>query len=435
MDTLTDIFQNENIDESNYRYYFANKYAYLIGGIAHLLFIPIFYQLNLMVLMVYNFFSVLAFTLSFVLNRKGYHALSTLPATIEVMVHAILTVYFIGWESGFFYYTLAIIPMVFSVPTISSVQKIILTLLVSIFFVSLKYFSNTHIPLVQLDENLLHTIYYANSFFMIISIAALVHYSGLGSKITEDKIGKERQKANTENEAKSIFLANMSHELRTPLNAIIGYSEMLKDDSDEQGLEQNSKDLAKITRAGNHLVSLIDSVLDLTKIESGKMPIEYQPVDISPLINEVISTIRPMVEKENNTLIINCDDDYGYACIDSIKVKQIFFNLLSNACKFTKNGEINLNVYKEKINNKEWFCFRIVDTGIGIPEDKIDVLFQPFMQAEISTTRLYGGTGLGLTITKHFITLMQGTIKVESELDKGSSFLVKIPTAQKNCQN
>ena len=434
MDNLSKTFQNEDIDEANYRYYFANKYAYLIGGIAHLLFIPIFYHLNLMVLMVYNFFSVIAFISSYVLNRKGYHALSTLPATVEVMVHAILTVYFIGWDSGFFYYTVAIIPMVFSVPTISNLQKVTLTLLVSVFYVSLRYFSNTHLPIVQLDEDILHTLYYSNSFFMIISISALVHFSGLGSKITEDKIGKERQEAKTANQAKSIFLANMSHELRTPLNAIIGYSEMLKDDADEQGQEQNSKDLAKITRAGNHLLSLINSVLDLTKIESGKMTIEYQKIDISPFINEVVTTIKPIATKENNTLIVNCDDDYGFACIDSIKVKQILFNLLSNACKFTKDGEITLNVYKESIKNKDWLCLRVVDSGIGIPKDKISVLFQPFMQAEISTTRLYGGTGLGLTITKHFITLMQGTINVESIPNKGTSFLVKLPTNQKLCR-
>lgn len=361
------------------------------------------------------------------LNRKGLHALSTMPVTIEVIIHAILTVYFIGWESGFFFYTLAIIPMAFSAPSTKESHKVILTILVSTFFVALKYFSNTHTPDVMLDENLLHTLYYVNSFFMIISIAALVHYSSLGSKISEDKIGEERNTAASANKAKSVFLANMSHELRTPLNAIIGYSEMLKDEADDNGDEQNSKDLARITSAGSHLLELINNILDLTKIEAGKTELEYRPTDISPLINDIVSTINPLILKNNNTLVINCDDNFGYASIDQTKVKQILINLVSNACKFTEKGKIELTVYNEEKDNKKWLCFKVSDSGIGIAKEKINVLFEPFMQADISTTRVYGGTGLGLAISKHFVTLMEGTINVESIINKGTTFLVRLP--------
>ena len=349
------------------------------------------------------------------------------------MFHAILTVYFIGWESGFFYYLLAIVPLVFSNPTSSNIQKVAITLFTATFFLSLKYYANTHIPIVLLEQDTLNNLYFMNSLFIIIGISALVHFFSLASDITESKIDQKRYEADLANQAKSTFLANMSHELRTPLNAIIGYSEMLKDESDEKGRDQNSKDLSKITKAGSHLLDLINNILDLTKIEAGKTVIEYQAIDISPLINDVISTINPLIKNNNNTLKVNCDDDFGYACIDQTKVKQILFNLLSNACKFTKEGEVVLSVHKEKNDGQDLLCFEISDSGIGIPEDKLEVLFQPFVQADISTTRLYGGTGLGLTITKHFVTLMGGSIDVDSIIDTGTTFTIRLPISGELC--
>ncbi|MDH5396352.1 MAG: hypothetical protein OEW97_08745, partial [Gammaproteobacteria bacterium] len=217
-----------------------------------------------------------------------------MPASIEIMLHAFLTVYYIGWASGFFYYTLAIIPLVFGSPTISKWSKFYLTLLIAFFYISLKYYSNLHLPVVALNPDILHYLYYMNSFFMIISISALVYYSSLGSQITENKIGNERTKADLANRAKSAFLANISHELRTPLNAIIGYSEMIKDEEEELGHSRNVDDLKKISNAGNHLLSLINNILDLSKIESGKTELEYQVVNINSLIDEVIATITPL---------------------------------------------------------------------------------------------------------------------------------------------
>lgn len=427
MHFLLRLFQTENINRTNYRFYFANRYAYIISGFTHLTFIPIFYYLNLTVLALYNFFSILVFVLAYYLNEKGHSAISTIPVSIEILFHAVLAIYFIGWESGFFYYILAIIPLVFSNPTSSNIQKIAITTFIASFYLSLKYYANTHVPLVQLEQNTLNNLYFMNSFSIIVGISALVHFFSLASDITESKIDKERDEADQANQAKSTFLANMSHELRTPLNAIIGYSEMLKDDADEQGNKQSSKDLSRITKAGSHLLELINNILDLTKIEAGKTELEYRPTDISPLMNDVISAINPQSTKRNNTLTINCVDDFGYVSIDQTKVKQILINLLSNACKFTDNGNIELSVYKEESESQEWICFKICDSGIGIPENKLDVLFQPFMQADISTTRIYGGTGLGLTISKHFITLMEGSINVESIVDEGTTFLIKLP--------
>ena len=433
MNYLTKLFQTENITTSNYRFYFANKYAFIIGGFAHLCFIPIFYYLNLTTLVIYNFFSVAIFMASYIINGKGHHTSSTILTSIEIMIHAVLATYFIGWETGFFYYTLAIIPHIFSNPTTKNLQKIAISIFISAFFLSLKYFSNTHIPIVQLDQETLNNLYYMNSFFITTGISAIVFYFSLASDIAEDKIDQERNKADLSNQAKSIFLANMSHELRTPLNAIIGYGELLKDDAEEQNKTQNYNDLTKITTAGNHLLILIDSILDLTKIEAGKTVFEYQSIDINTLIDDVVTTINPMVEKGDNTLVLSCEDNLGFVCIDQTRVKQILFNLLSNSCKFTNNGKITLTAYKENKENQEWLCFKVKDTGIGIPLDKIESLFQPFVQADISTTRLYGGTGLGLTIIKHFITLMNGVINVNSAVGKGTTFYIKLPVNNALC--
>jgi signal transduction histidine kinase len=354
-------------------------------------------------------------------------------AVCEILVHASLVTYVIGWESGFFYYTLAIIPLVFLNPTLSTLLKFTTSILISSFFISLKYFASTHPPLLQINMNILNNLYYMNGFFISSGIALLVYYFSLASDMAEHKIEQERHKADFANKSKSAFLANMSHELRTPLNAIIGYSEMLKDEADEKGNKQDSKDLTKITNAGNHLLTLINSILDLTKIEAGKTVIDYQQVDINSLLNEVVSMMKPMINKRKNTLIIHCDESFGSICTDQTKIKQILFNLLSNANKFTNNGTIDFSIYTEDKNNQEWLCFNITDTGIGIPNHKIEELFQPFVQADISTTRLYGGTGLGLTIIKHFITLMKGVIHVESVINKGTSFIVELPVLQNKC--
>lgn len=434
MNLLTPPFQTENIKSSHYRFYLANNYSFIIGGIAHLCFIPIFYYLNISALVFYNFFSISVFVMSFILNRKGYHTQSTIPASLEIMLHATLAIYFIGWESGFFYYTLAIIPLVFSNPSTSRMEKLAVTTIISIFYLSLKHYANTHTPVVKLEAEVINSLYFMNSFFIIAGISALVYYFTLASEITENKIDKERNAADMANQAKSTFLANMSHELRTPLNAIIGYSEMLKDEADEAGYEQAAKDLVKITNAGNHLLILINSILDLTKIEAGRIELEYQSVNLKPLIDDVVSTINPMVANGNNTFVTNYNNDIDNICIDPTRVKQILLNLLSNACKFTENGTVELNIYRETNKQQEWLYFSVTDTGIGIESHKIEELFKPFIQADISTTRLYGGTGLGLTIIKGFITLMNGIINVDSTVGTGTTFTIKLPINDELCK-
>jgi signal transduction histidine kinase/DNA-binding NarL/FixJ family response regulator len=230
------------------------------------------------------------------------------------------------------------------------------------------------------------------------------------------------------NRAKSAFLANMSHELRTPLNAIIGYSEMLEEETHELGKVENVKDLQKIQGAGKHLLSLINDVLDLSKIEAGRMGLHLEAFDITQMIDEMVSTLHPAISKNSNTIKVQLADDLGAMRADITKVRQILFNLLSNASKFTDHGTISLDVDRTTEEGKDWIRFKIADTGIGITAKQKANLFQEFTQADVSIARKYGGTGLGLAISYRYVRLMDGHISVESEPGHGSVFTVHIPS-------
>jgi signal transduction histidine kinase/DNA-binding response OmpR family regulator len=227
--------------------------------------------------------------------------------------------------------------------------------------------------------------------------------------------------------AKSDFLASMSHELRTPLNAIIGYSEMLQEEAEDLGSVDFIPDLQKILAAGKHLLALINDILDLSKIEAGKMDLFLETFDIVPMVQDVGTTITPLVEKNANTLVVRFPDHLGTMRADLTKVRQALFNLLSNACKFTTRGTITLAVSREMVDGAAWMTFRVSDTGIGMTPEQMGKLFQAFSQAETSTTRQYGGTGLGLAITRHFCQMMGGDTTVESAVGQGSTFTIRLP--------
>jgi signal transduction histidine kinase len=236
-----------------------------------------------------------------------------------------------------------------------------------------------------------------------------------------------KEAAETANQSKSVFLANMSHELRTPLNAIIGYSEMLEEDAQASGQKEFVSDLQKIRSSGKHLLGLINDVLDLSKVEAGKMKLFLETFDVANLIEEVMATATPLVEKNGNRLEVHCAEDVGQIREDITKVRQVLLNLLSNAAKFTENGLVSLQVARESDVTGSWVVFRIRDTGIGMTPEQTAKLFQAFTQADGSTMRKYGGTGLGLALSRKFCVMMGGDINVESEAGKGSTFVVRLP--------
>ncbi|MBB6733108.1 MHYT domain-containing protein [Cohnella zeiphila] len=235
-----------------------------------------------------------------------------------------------------------------------------------------------------------------------------------------------RDEAIRANRIKSQFLANMSHELRTPLNAIIGYSEMLIEEAEDSGLEQFSRDLEKIGQSGKHLLALISDILDISKIEAGKTEFYYEECDLSALVRNLLPTVTPMIEGAGNRFASRCEP--GTLTTDVVKLRQILINLLSNAAKFTKNGNIELDIAPEDREGRAGYRFRVTDTGIGMSGEQMERIFQPFTQADSSTTRKYGGTGLGLAISRSFCLGMGGDIEVRSEPGRGSAFTCWLPS-------
>jgi len=249
----------------------------------------------------------------------------------------------------------------------------------------------------------------------------------LHRKQTQEELLAAKRAAEDASRAKSAFLANMSHELRTPLNAIIGYSEMIEEEIQDTGQVQNVQDVQKIEAAGKHLLALINDVLDLSKIEAGKMGLHLETFDVATMIQEMVATFQPAIAKNSNTLQLQLSDQLGSMRADMTKVRQILSNLLSNACKFTDRGTVTMRVDRLESKDQPWMRFSVTDTGIGISTEQQENLFKEFAQADVSIARKYGGTGLGLAISSRFAQLMGGYINVESEPGKGSTFIVHLP--------
>ena len=242
-----------------------------------------------------------------------------------------------------------------------------------------------------------------------------------------DRLADARDVAMQATLAKSRFLANMSHELRTPLNAVIGITEMLVEDAEDAGQTDILEPLGRIARAGKHLLELINEVLDLSKIEAGKLELHYEDVDLDGLIDEIAGAAQPLAARNGNRLEVHRAAAVGTIHIDAMRLRQIVLNLLSNACKFTEHGTVSLSLDRRVEADGEWLVLTVADTGIGISKEQLGRLFQEFTQADSSTTRRYGGTGLGLAITDRLCRMMGGSIAVESEPGRGTAFTLRLP--------
>jgi signal transduction histidine kinase len=236
-----------------------------------------------------------------------------------------------------------------------------------------------------------------------------------------------RDEAIQANKAKSTFLANMSHELRTPLNAIIGYTELLLEETSEADIQELHNDLKKVNSSGKHLLELLNNILDISKIEAGKLEPFYERIDVTSFVYDLLAVARPLMHRNHNQLFIEQQQPIDNIWIDPLRLRQIMINLLGNAAKFTKNGSVTLRVHQETKNDTKQVVFEVQDTGIGIPEDKLADMFLPFTQASKSTTSQFGGTGLGLTICQHFCELMHGRLTAASQEGVGSIFIVELP--------
>jgi signal transduction histidine kinase len=241
-----------------------------------------------------------------------------------------------------------------------------------------------------------------------------------------DEIQDKSRQLELASQHKSQFLASMSHELRTPLNAIIGLTDMLVSNAARFGTEKALEPLRRVHAAGNHLLGLINQVLDLSKIEAGKLELNPQTVELAPLIDEVIGTARQLAEQNKNRLVVEAGDSLGALTVDPMRLRQILLNLLSNACKFTKQGEVALRARK-LVDGRDWIELAVADSGIGMTAEQQAKLFEEFSQADASTAQRFGGTGLGLAITRKLARMMGGDVTVTSELGKGSVVTVRLP--------
>jgi adenylate cyclase len=241
-----------------------------------------------------------------------------------------------------------------------------------------------------------------------------------------DEIQDKNRQLQQASENKSQFVSSMSHELRTPLNAIIGLTEMMVTNAARFGTEKALEPLQRVNRAGTHLLGLINQVLDLSKIEAGKLELNPQLVQLAPLIDEVIGTARQLADQNKNRLTSEVADDLGSLTVDPMRLRQILFNLLSNACKFTKDGEVKLKG-RRRVDGRDWIELAVADSGIGMTPEQQAKVFEEFTQADASTAQRFGGTGLGLAIARKLARMMGGDVTVASEPGKGSVFTVRLP--------
>jgi signal transduction histidine kinase len=286
------------------------------------------------------------------------------------------------------------------------------------------------VNLISIVSALIYTTFVALYYENVMRESSELQQEANVQRVKAEELRQAMLRAAEASHQKSIFLAKISHELRTPLNAVIGYSEMLRDEAEERpGWEQKAADLDRINAAGRHLIALVNDVLDLSKIEADDMDLHNEELDLGALVEEVIATAEPLIKKQDNRFTLQMLPQPGTIVADALKLRQSLLNLLSNAAKFTSKGTITLTVMRRQTPNGERVMFEVRDSGIGISDEGLSRLFRNFSQAERDTASRYGGTGLGLALTRRFCESMGGGVEVESQVGIGSSFKIEIPTA------
>jgi len=414
--------ENQLIDESikneKYRFHIANSHTYKVAAVAHFLFILVFYYVDVLPLVFFNMFSVFVLILAYKLCLKKQEKIAAMLAIFEIVLHAAIATYYVGWETGYFYYLLGVAPLVSYNPETTKIQKATQHIILAFIFVAIKYFTETYPAIYALDPKIIQFLYYSNGFTFIIVLGLISHYYSFTAKTSEDKILLERQKSDSANQSKSIFLANMSHEIRTPMNGMLSLVQVLQTTKLD---EQQHEYLKSIDRAGDTLIRLIDDLLDLSRIESGKLEINKKEFILWEFVDDILLQVEYLFDDKNINFNVDVNNDLPETLIsDDVRLKQVVVNLINNAVKFTRQGEVNLMITgKEVDGNKYHLQIEVNDTGIGIPEDKLESIFKPFQQ--ISPDRIHNkGVGLGLPICKKIIDALKGKIRINSTSGKGT---------------
>jgi signal transduction histidine kinase len=366
-----------------------------------------------------------------------------LPAFVSVQVLVLVSLlgsfYYGGISSPFlpwflialligFFYLSDETMMVLAGVAVQLVAFITARLLVGTFPQLVPLGSLAYVNLISITAALIYVTLLSMYYETVMRSSAGLEEATRQHRLQTDELHTAMRHAESASQKKSIFLAKMSHELRTPLNAVIGYSEMLYESLGEQPANRHrAEDLQRINAAGRHLLALVTSVLDLSSIESNRQEIALGPVDLDELIRDVIATATPLVSKKDNHLVLQMARAIGVIQTDALKLRQSILNLLSNAAKFTSRGTITLNVAMREESNGDRLIIEVRDTGIGMTQDGINNIFKAFSQAEGDTAQKFGGTGLGLVLTKRFCNLMGGTIGVSSQRGDGSTFVIDLP--------
>ncbi len=426
------------LDEVNFELFAMTNYTMTLGLVAHLSFIPLFLWLGSVPLALFNIVSVAIFLFALYLSRRAYFITSLLVGTAEVLVHALLATIIFGLVSFLHMFAILAIQLNLLLTPVTIRVRIVIAALVSGAYLGIIMVGIWRPPFIVLPFPTLVTIVFMSLLITFVVMCGMAIYHTWTVQVTRaariraehdlqiarDEAVAAREDAVEASHAKSNFLASMSHELRTPMNAIIGYSEMLAEDADDQ---TQRDDLNKILSAGRHLLTLINEILDLSKIEAGRMEVFRKRFELDGFVNNIADTVRPLAEVNGNSLVVEMDGVLGEMYSDETKIRQIVLNLLSNACKFTHSGTVTLEVGCIRTSDPPQIRIAVTDTGIGVSEAALSRIFKEFEQADISTSEEYGGTGLGLALTKAFCELLGGDITASSQPGKGSHFEVTLP--------